>query len=511
MHQLHWQTRVQQLDAELDRAADQVLTQLRRLLPRPPRRAGRPDETKPETEPETRPDGLATAKTAAPDAETNPERTDRNQRPLWPPRDRGPRDLGPPPVEFEQLFQGDEDSGLYFVIWNEKGEILQKSDSAPEIKFPNIAVDPGHLTKRIHRDRVGDRAYREVILPFGFTTRNLLVGRSIERDILAYRQSGLILVGTGFVILAAGLIGGGWLTAQALRPITDMTKAAEAISAMNLSKRIGVNDTDTELGQLAVVLNQTFDRLQSAFERQSQFTADASHELRTPLSVISAHTELALSRQRSPDEYRLALETCQQAAQRMRSLIDVLLQLARFDSGASSLYQNDLDLEPLINDCIDLVASLAEKRGIRIEAQLSSCHVLGDSNRLAQVVTNLLTNAIRYNVDGGCVRVGARIENGMAVISVADTGIGIAKTDLPRIFDRFYQVDKVRSRSEGSSGLGLSICKTIVEAHGGVISVTSELNVGTTVEVRLPQAASQQAPRKAVLAETNLAPALGES
>ena len=172
----------------------------------------------------------------------------------------------------------------------------------------------------------------------------------------------------------------------------------------------------------------------------------------------------------------------------MRSLIDSLLLLARFDSGAPSLKQDRFDLKPLLEDCAELVEPLAAERQIRIECKPDSCDVRGDWDRLSQVVTNLLTNAIRYNVEGGHVRVTTRTEGEMATLSVRDTGVGIAADQLLRIFDRFYQVDKARSRAEGSSGLGLSICKTIVEAHRGTIVATSEVGVGTTLEVRLPLA-----------------------
>ena len=500
VHSLHWQTRLQQVDAELDRTAGVVMSQLRRLLPRPPggrpgggRRPRRADEANPETDTVARPDTYIVAAAPRPDSprtETSPE-----NRPAPPPDQAGPPGLtrrdrfdpGPLPEEFQQLFHGDEESRLYFVIWGGNGDLLQKSDSAPEISYPNLHVGREGLPIRIVRSRPGDQTYREVIHA-GMFDMNILVGRSLEKDLAAHHRSGFLLAGAGLIILSAGVLGGGWLSSRAILPIAEMTATAESISALDLSKRINIKETDSELGKLATVLNQTFDRLQSAFERQSQFTADASHELRTPLSVISAHTELALARPRSNEDYRGAIETCRRASQRMRSLIDSLLLLARFDSGAPSLKQDRFDLKPLLEDCAELVEPLAAERQIRIECKPDSCDVRGDWDRLSQVVTNLLTNAIRYNVEGGHVRVTTRTEGEMATLSVRDTGVGIAADQLLRIFDRFYQVDKARSRAEGSSGLGLSICKTIVEAHGGTIVATSEVGVGTTLEVRLPLA-----------------------
>ena len=500
VHSLHWQTRLQQVDAELDRTAGAVMSQLRRLLPRPPggrpgggRRPRRADEAPPEADTTSRPDTNIAAAAIRPDSlrtesisENPPAPSSDQSGPTGPPR-RDRFDPGPLPEEFQQLFHGDEESRLYFVIWGGNGDLLQKSDSAPEINYPNLHIGREGLPIRLVRSRPGDQAYREVIHA-GMFDMNILVGRSLEKDLAAHHRSGLLLAGAGLVILAAGVLGGGWLSSRAILPIAEMTATAESISALDLSKRINVKETDSELGKLATVLNQTFDRLQSAFERQSQFTADASHELRTPLSVISTHTELALSRPRSNEDYRGAIETCRRASQRMKSLIDSLLLLARFDSGAPSLKQDRFDLRPLLEDCTELVEPLATERCIRIECEPDSCYVRGDRDRLSQVVTNLLTNAIRYNVDGGHVRVTTRMGGETAILSVADTGVGIATDQLSRIFDRFYQVDKARSRAEGSSGLGLSICKTIVEAHRGTIVATSEVGVGTTLEVRLPLA-----------------------
>ncbi|HEY0981685.1 ATP-binding protein [Schlesneria sp.] len=516
VHSLHWQTRLQQIDAELDRTGGLVLSQLRRLLPRPsggwqggrrpPSPVDRPAEPRDEGNSgslpagATNPDPAVAANVAKvqdgvpPSATTQSDSSPRGagtepavSPPPSPRRERNFPDPGPLPEEFQQLFQGTEDSRLYFVIWGGNGDLLQKSEGAPDIPYPDLHVGSDGLPRWAFRTRPGDHhLYREVVHA-GMWNMNLLVGRSLKNDIIAHHRAGLLLAVAGLVILAGGVLGGGWLSARAILPISAMTATAESISAQNLSQRIDVQETDSELGQLASVLNRTFDRLQGAFERQSQFTADASHELRTPLSVISAHTELALCRPRSSEDYRAALETCRRAAQRMRSLIDSLLLLARFDSGTPSIKIERIDLDPLLRDCVEMVETLAMERNIHIECLSTSCFVRGDLDRLSQVFTNLLTNAIRYNVEGGCVRLTTRSEQEWEVISVIDSGVGIAGDQLSRIFDRFYQVDKARSRAEGSSGLGLSICKTIVDAHGGTIRAISQVGAGTTIEVRLPR------------------------
>lgn len=526
---LHWRTRLQQVDAELNRVTGLVTSQiLSRLLRRPRRKepiksetdsVSRLDQTgaaRTETTSETDGDSVvrpATEQSSQDNASRElPSREQVSREPAargpvakdTAPRERSFPEPSPPPPQFDELFHGDEESRFYYIIWGKDGEKLHQSDSAPDLAYPNLHAGPDGLRFGLPKERRADHIYRELItcVP-GLRSQNrgmvqgpqlpndwnVLVGRSIEKDIAGQHHSGLRLIAIGFVILAAGVLGGGWLSARAIRPIASMTATAESISAQNLTERINVDDMDSEFGELATVFNGSFDRLQAAVERQRQFTADASHELRTPLSVIAAHTELALSRPRSSEDYQATLETCWRASQRMKSLIDSLLLLARFDSGATPLIRTRMNLDSMVSECVELVEPLATARAIRIECQTTSCLVYADSERLFQVVTNLLTNAIRYNVDEGSIHVSIRVEHSSAVISVTDTGVGISPDQLPRIFDRFYQVDKARSRAEGSCGLGLSICKTIVEAHSGAITATSQVNVGTTLEVRLPMTA----------------------
>ena len=246
------------------------------------------------------------------------------------------------------------------------------------------------------------------------------------------------------------------------------------------------HSTDNELGQLAGVLNSTFARLESAFARQQQFTSDASHELRTPVTVILSQTQTALVRERSASDYRETLEACQRAAQRMRRLIESLLELARLDAGQESFRRAPFGLGQAAQDCMDLLRPLADERQITMLDELSAVECNGDSERLGQVITNVLTNAILHTQSGGEVRVTTRRENGHAVLTVADNGPGISAEDLPRIFERFYRADRSRTGATGGTGLGLAITKAIVEAHDGAIDVTSELGRGTCFTIRLP-------------------------
>jgi heavy metal sensor kinase len=299
------------------------------------------------------------------------------------------------------------------------------------------------------------------------------------------RFAGLLLAAGG-AVLALGLGGGWWLAGRVIRPIDQISAAASRISAGNLSERIDVAEADNELGRLAGVLNSTFARLEAAFAQQAQFTADASHDLRTPLAVIISETQTALARERSAAEYRETLEGCLVTAQQMRRLTESLLELARFDAGQESMQREPFDLSQVVRQCVELVRPLAERRGIKLACELAAVQCQGDAERLSQVVTNLLTNAIQFNREQGEIRVSIEANNSSALIQVADTGAGIAAEDLQHIFERFYRADKSRSRAEGRNGLGLAICKAIVDAHGGSIEVTSQVGSGSTFTVKLP-------------------------
>ncbi len=291
------------------------------------------------------------------------------------------------------------------------------------------------------------------------------------------------LFGFGGIILIFGLAGGWWFVSRALRPIENISSAAVKISAGDLSQRINVAEAESELGQLAAVLNSTFARLESAFAQQKQFASDAAHELRTPVAVILTQTQTALTRERDAASYKETVEACQRAAQRMRRLIESLLALARLDAGQEVLKRLRFDFSKIVFDCAEMVKPIAEERAVKISIALEPMEITGDSERLAQVVMNLLTNAIQYNLPDGEVRVKLESQNGMAILTVSDKGQGIAAEDLPRVFERFYRTDK--SRSTGGNGLGLAISKAVVEAHGGTIEVSSEENAGTTFTVRL--------------------------
>jgi heavy metal sensor kinase len=397
----------------------------------------------------------------------------------------------------------DQTNTIYFVMWQEDGTVLTRAAGAPtDVPLPerqpdkfqslqnsNAPAQPARLgPESLMQPVARSRGELRELFRFGPLGDCILVGRSIAPEQAAMRQLAVSLFAAGAGVLLFGLAGGWWMASRAIRPIEDISATAVKIAAGELSQRINAADTESELGRLAGVLNSTFTRLEAAFAHQARFTSDASHELRTPVSVIISQTQTALARDRSGPEYREALEACQRAAQRMRKLTESLLELARLDAGQETIKRERFDLARVARESVELVRPLAAERGIEIHCDLSAVECPGDAERIGQVVTNLLTNAIHFNRDRGEVRVSARAESGTAVLTVADTGEGIPAEDIPHIFERFYRVDKSRSCIQGRTGLGLAICKAIVDAHSGSIEVSSRPGAGSIFKVKFPLA-----------------------
>lgn len=384
------------------------------------------------------------------------------------------------PSDQTALFGGD--NGFYYILWRRDGQTMSRSTNAPEL----VPIPPPPISQtqaQGTRDR-GVFRERHQFTPPG---ECVLVGRSIAPEQAGLRRFALWLTGLGAGVLGLGLAGGWWVATRAIRPINDISATAAMIATGDLSHRINTADTENELGRLAAVLNSTFARLEAVFTQQQQFTADASHELRTPVSVILSQTQSALARERPPAEYRETLEACQRAAQRMRRLIESLMALARLDAGQERLSCARLDLARVAADGLDLVRPLAMERQVELHADLRPAGCEGDADRLALVITNLLTNAIHHNREHGEVRVMTRAVDGFVEFAVSDTGPGIGAEHLPHIFDRFYRADPARTTAQGRAGLGLAISKAIVEAHAGVIEVASTPGSGTTFTLRLPE------------------------
>ena len=382
----------------------------------------------------------------------------------------------------------------YFIIWRDDGSVLAESD-APDSLAPDGQQAPRRdLESRSgfppgFRWRAGELRETIVAGPRGTT---ILVGKPVGRELAEMRWFAWRLLASGGVLLTVGLAGG-WLISRSItRPIDAIALTASEISARNLARRIELGGLDQELVGLATILNEMFARLEAAFERQSRFTSDASHELRTPLAVIHAHAELALSRPRSADEYRETLAACLKAAGRMGTLVDGLLTLARADAGRLDPQFRDVDLRGVVEEVVDQYRPQAVAAGIELSTALDEpVSVRGDLALLARVSSNLLANALRYTPAGGHVHVAlSTAGHDGAVLAVEDTGCGIPLEDQSKVFERFFRTDKARSRSQGGNGLGLAICKSLVEAHHGTIGFTSTPDRGSRFEVRLSRIAT---------------------
>lgn len=284
-------------------------------------------------------------------------------------------------------------------------------------------------------------------------------------------------------------VGGGWfLAARSLKPVDDITRAARAITAQNLDRRIQYTGVDDELGRLVATFNDMISRLQLSFSQVQQFSSDASHELRTPLTIMRGELELALrSRKKTPDVYRQILSSALEETIRMTTIVDNLLTLAKADMGNTKITMQDVWLRPIIQELHEDSEMLAERKKIKVTlGSVDDTLVVGDPLRLRQLFLNLIDNAIKYTPEKGNVELSLIRENGHAKVRVKDTGMGIPPEEQSKIFDRFYRVDKARSREMGGSGLGLSISKWITDIHGGIISVESEVNKGSVFTVTLP-------------------------
>jgi heavy metal sensor kinase len=315
----------------------------------------------------------------------------------------------------------------------------------------------------------------------------LQVGQSLEAvnqtQTQILRLLGLMLVATALLALASG-----WFLAnRALIPVNAITRTARDIGEKDLSRRIDMPLPEDELGQLAQTFNGMLDRIEGAFQRQRQFTADAAHELRTPLSIMQTGLDVVLAQKRTAKDYRTTLENMQEEVVRLSQLTTHLLTLARTDSHTLLIVLRRVDLSLLLNTVADQVMVAAEQKQITLQRDIPpSIYVEADEDQLIQLALNLLENAVKYTPVGGSVTVKLAKSNGQVCLSITDTGVGISAEHLPHLFDRFYRIDGSRNRAQGGFGLGLAIAQQIAHLHGGEIKVDSQMGIGTRFTVILP-------------------------
>ena len=346
-----------------------------------------------------------------------------------------------------------------------------------------------------------DTTYRVLITPMlnqNARVASLLVGLPRPHSISLLE----IWLFHGTLALLVAAIGGYWLAGKALRPVKMITRTANEISVTDLRRRLHLQSRD-EFGELAATFDHMLARLEAAFKRQAQFTADASHELRTPLTIIDLEINRALTQLEQPEAYRHVLEQIQAENEQMTATVNSLLLLARADTGQMTLDLQEVDLSDIALASVERLLPLARQSQVTLATgDLPEVLVRGDPQYLGQMMTNLIENGIKYSSG-----IGKRVYIELAceqerwgVVRVQDDGPGISNDHLPYLFERFYRVDKARSRRQkgpalsskpgygepGGSGLGLSIVQWIVQAHGGEIRVESKIGAGTLFEVRLP-------------------------
>jgi heavy metal sensor kinase len=295
-------------------------------------------------------------------------------------------------------------------------------------------------------------------------------------------------MGSAAMLIGAWL-GSGWLTKKVLVPIEELSAGAETISEADLSKRLVLDSPYQEFRRLTQAFNSVMDRFQRSVESQRRFVDHAAHDMQTPLTVLQGNLEVALLKARTQEEYREALINNLEQVGRLISLTRSLLTLAKFTGDTPPVQLRPLALEPLINDILAELTILFDERRITLsfEPQLVP-HVHGDAQWIKQALINLLDNALRYTPSGGTVTVRLQRVGEWVAVIVEDTGHGIEPEHLPHLFERFYRTDWARAKESGGTGLGLPIVKEIVEAHGGTVTVTSQVNKGTMFTLRLTPA-----------------------
>lgn len=302
----------------------------------------------------------------------------------------------------------------------------------------------------------------------------------------------ILLLGLPIPVAVSGL-GGYLLARRALAPVERMAERARSINAERLKDRLPVDNPSDELGRLATVFNETLTRLESSFDQMRRFTADASHELRTPLTAIRSVGEVGLRSRRDEATYREIIGSMLEEADRLANLVDRLLTLSRADTGEAKLSIDIVDLSELAQEIAEQLEVLAEEKqqSIRVHCDTAP-RWIGDRMVLRQALLNLVDNAIKYSPAGGEIEIRVAQTPAGATLDVNDTGPGIPADLQSRIFDRFYRVDKARSRENGGTGLGLAIAKWAVEVNGGQLTLEAKRDVGSRFRITLPQTSTKE-------------------
>jgi heavy metal sensor kinase len=381
----------------------------------------------------------------------------------------------------------DNDADRGSDVWSASGEQIYRSRASAALPAPALSA----VSTQPHYETIVANGHRWRTLTrtatIGGLASVLRVARSEDRlQTQLWEILTVLVFGLPAVAALAG-VGGYILARRALKPIDQIADEARRITADRLHERLSVPNQQDEIGRLAAVINETFARLETSFDRLRRFTADASHELRTPLAVIRGIGEVGLGATRTPAEYKEAIGSMLEEVDRLTTLVDTLLRLSHGDAGTIRLSREPVDLGQLTRDVVSSLSILAEERGQRIRVDAADRTIATvDRLVLREAITNLLDNAIKYSPSGSPIDVRVHVGRDQAIVDIADTGPGIAAEHRDRVFDRFFRLDEARSRDRGGTGLGLAIAKWAVEVHGGHITVQENPGGGSLFRMALP-------------------------
>ena len=390
------------------------------------------------------------------------------------------------------------DHAAYYQVWRSDGPVLARSRSLRRTDLDRLTGTPDAP------------AYESVTLPDGRNGRSvgmtfvprseyeldpsertieitLVIARgttSVERT-LAYLRWLLIVVGLVAVSVMTVVLA--WSVQRGLRPVGRLAGQIAAIGQSDLSIRIDVADAPRELLPIVDRLNDLLARLEAAFTRERQFTADVAHELRTPLAGVRSMLEVALTKPRTPDDYRNVMQQCLQINHQMHQLVENLLALARADANQLQVARGEFDFCALVRECWRPLAAQAEQGRLTVNWRMDEpCTLSSDRDKLCLVIQNILSNAVTYTNEGGHISIETACTDAQIDLTVTNTGSEVAETDADRVFDRFWRAQSSRAQTGQHFGLGLSLCKTLTEALGGSIEAHTQTDDNFTVIIRLP-------------------------
>lgn len=390
----------------------------------------------------------------------------------------------------------DSSSRNYYILNGETGAVLTGSgpemDSVPITANVITAISGSEGYMSNHSD-----SYMDVALPFsGKTTKYIVYIKDNKSDVQSLTGSILQIIAEALLVgLLISVLLSLLLAKTMVTPIQSLTKAAERVAAGDFSQKLS-SDAQDEIGVLTRTFNnmagqlkKTLDDLKKSEAMRREFVANVSHELRTPITSIRSYAEtLQDSRGMSADTQNEFLGVIVNESDRMTKIVQDLLTLSRFDAGSIEFSFRRFSISKSITDVFNAMQLEAQKRHHRftMNCKTDLPDIIGDPARIEQVLINMVSNAIKYTRDGGIITISAGKKDDSVWISVRDNGIGIPEEDVPKVFDRFYRVDKARSRESGGTGLGLSIASEIILRHNGKISLSSRLGKGTIITISLP-------------------------